>query len=109
MSGGYQGQDCNCKACQALTPEERAAKHQRIQEARRRGGKTRAAQPGMKAARSAGFWATMETHPFYARKHLRHKIKAQDDLRARQAAMRALLTERPTGRRRPMPGSRYFD
>ncbi len=105
---GYQGRQCNCKVCQQLTPEEREAKYKRIQAARSAGGKTRAAQPGMKEARSAGFWATMETHPFYARKHLRHKIKGQNDLRARQAAMRALLTERPTGRRRPMPGSRYF-
>ncbi len=105
---GYQGYDCNCKACQALTLEERAAKQERIRRARSQGGKTRAAQPSMKEARSAGFWATMESHPFFARKHLRHKIRAQDALRARQAAMRALLTERPAGRRRPMPGSRYF-
>ena len=99
---GYQGYYCNCKACRGLTDEERAAKHQRIQEARRRGGQVRAAQPSMQEARRAGFWRTMELHPFFCRKWLRKKIKAQNVTRQRRAAMRSLIGGRPTGRRRPM-------
>ncbi len=74
---GYQGRGCQCKACQSLTPEEREAKYNRIQAARSQGGKTRAAQPSMQEARSAGFWATMESHPFFARKWLKKRIRRQ--------------------------------
>jgi hypothetical protein len=103
MSGGYQGYSCDCKACQGLTDEVRKAKHRRIIEARQRGGKTRSTQPSMTEARSAGFWRTMELHPWFARGHLRRKIKRQNELRNRRTAMRSLLAQRPTGRRRPMP------
>ena len=75
---GYQGLTCQCQKCQGLTDEQRQAKYDRIQAARRQGGKTRAAQPSMQDARRAGFWRTMETHPFYARKWLKKKIKAQN-------------------------------
>jgi hypothetical protein len=102
---GYQGEACPCKTCAALTPEERAAKYARIQAARQQGGKTRAAQPSMQEARSAGFWATMESHPFFARKWLKHKIKAQNALRARKAATPALIAGQPAGRRRPQQSS----
>ena len=78
---GYQGLACLCAKCQALTPEGRLAKHAQIIEARRQGGRTRAAQPSMQEARSRGFWATMETHPFFARKWLKKKIKAQTSAR----------------------------
>ena|SRR6266568_3988314 len=101
---GYQGENCPCARCAELTPEQRAAKYARIQAARKRGGKTRSAQPSMQEARSAGFWATMETHPFFARKWLRKKIKAQNQLRTRKAAMPALITGQPAGRRRPRYG-----
>jgi hypothetical protein len=79
---GYQGLNCNCRACQQLTLEERYQKYLRIQEARRAGGKTRAAQPSMQEARSAGFWKTFDTHPFFTRKWLKKKIKAQAKTRA---------------------------
>ena len=96
---GYQGIHCNCKQCQALTDEERLAKQERIQEAKRRGGKTRAAQPSMEDARSKAFWKTMETHPFYAMRYLRRKIKAQ----SRARMIRKILPSRPARRRRPLP------
>lgn len=96
---GYQGIDCPCKACQSLTPEQREAKAARILEARRRGGRTRAAQESMQEARSTAFWATMESHPFYARKWLRKKIQGQNELRARKAALRSLVAGQPDGRR----------
>lgn len=99
---GYRGHDCDCKRCEGLTDEERAAKQARIRAARSRGGKTRAAQPSMKEARSAGFWRTMELHPFFARKWLKKRIKGQNALRNRRAAMRSLIAGRPAGRRRPM-------
>jgi hypothetical protein len=98
----YKGKECNCRACQGLSAEEREAKYQRIQAARRQGGKTRAAQPSMKEARSAGFWATMDSHPFFARKWLRKKIKSQNAIRARRAATKTIIQERPARRRRPM-------
>src|SRR5215469_10692126 len=87
---GYQGKACQCKACSTLSDEEREAKALRIAEARRRGGKTRSAQPSMKEARSAGFWTTMERYPFYARGHLSRKIKRQNAQRQRKASMHAL-------------------
>jgi hypothetical protein len=73
---GYQGLTCECAKCQGLTWEQRLEKYRQVTEARRQGGRTRAAQPSMREARSAGFWATMETHPFFARKWLKKKIKA---------------------------------
>jgi hypothetical protein len=96
---GYQGFNCTCKACQALSDEERAAKQERIRQARRRGGKTRAAQPSMKDARSKGFWTTMERHPFFARGHLRRKIKFQNHARM----IRTAFVPRSRRPRRPMP------
>lgn len=96
---GYRGYNCTCKACQALTDEERQAKQERIHDARQRGGQTRAAQPSMEDARSKGFWATMETHPFFAMRYLRRKIKAQ----ARNRMIRKSLLPRPGRRRRPLP------
>jgi hypothetical protein len=78
---GYQGLACQCQTCQRLTPEERLEKYIRIQTARQQGGKTRSAQPSMQEARRAGFWRTIETHPFYARKWLKKRIKAQAQAR----------------------------
>jgi hypothetical protein len=104
---GYQGLNCDCKRCQGLTDAERAAKQERIRRARSRGGKTRSAQPSMQEARSAGFWRTMELHPWFGRGHLRRKIKAQNELRRRNVAMRSVIVGSPAGRRRPMPGRRY--
>jgi len=95
---GYQGFHCTCKQCQSLTEEERLAKQERIQEARRRGGKTRAAQPSMQDARSKAFWTTMETHPFFAMRYLRRRIKKQ----AHTRMIRASLLPRPLRRRRPL-------
>jgi hypothetical protein len=63
--------------------------------ARSAGGKTRAAQPSMKEARSAGFWSTMDRHPFFARKWLKKKIKGQNELRQRRAGMQVLIAEQP--------------
>lgn len=83
---GYQGKDCQCTACQTLTPAEREGKYSRIQEARRAGGKARAVQPSMQEARSTGFWTTMERHSFFARKWLKKKIKTQDVQRALRQA-----------------------
>jgi len=57
-------------------------RHQLTHEERSRGGKTRAGQPSMKEARSKGFWATMESHPFFARHWLKLLIKAQNEKRA---------------------------
>lgn len=96
---GYQGFHCNCKACQVLTDEERLAKQERIHEARRQGGKARAAQESMAEARTKAFWTTMDRHPFYARKYLRHKIKAQ----SRSRMIRSTLPSRPAHRRQPLP------
>ncbi len=101
MSKGYEGYYCNCKACQALTDEERAAKQERIHQAHRRGGKTRAAQESMAQARSKGFWTTMDRHPFFARRHLRRKIKGQDHTRM----IRKTLRPRSAKRRRPLPNN----
>lgn len=67
-------------------------------DARQRGGRTRCAQESMYDARSKGFWRTMELHPFYARKHLRRRIRAQNRVRA----VHTLVAERPMRRRRPM-------
>ncbi len=96
---GYQGYHCDCKKCRSLTDEERQAKQTRIHEARQRGGKTRAAQPSMSDARSKAFWTTMERHPFYARKHLRRRIKSQDRVRM----LRKSIVSRPARCRRPLP------
>ncbi len=41
-----------------------------------RGGRARASQASFVEACRKGFERTMETHPFYARKHLKKKIKA---------------------------------
>jgi hypothetical protein len=99
---GYQGKMCQCKACSQLSDEEREAKALRIAEARRRGGKTRSAQPSMKEARSAGFWSTMERHPFFARNHLKVKIKHQNAQRQRKASMHKLITGPVPRKRKPM-------
>lgn len=99
---GYQGKTCQCQACRNLTDDEREAKAIRIAEARSRGGKTRSAQPSMKEARSAGFWSTMERHPFFARNHLKVKIKRQNVQRQRKTAMRMLVVGPVPQKRRPM-------
>jgi hypothetical protein len=96
---GYQGFNCPCQACQMLSPEERAAKQERIRQARRRGGKTRAAQPSMLEARQKGFERTMELHGLWARKYLKRKIKAQNQ----HKMIRETLPSRPMRRRRPLP------
>jgi hypothetical protein len=96
---GYQGFHCTCNACRDLSDEERAAKQERIRQARRRGGKARAVQESMTEARSKGFWRTMELHPFFARKHLRRKIKAQNQHRM----IRKTLVPRPARPRRRLP------
>lgn len=98
---GYQGKACQCKACSQLSAEEREAKARRISEARSRGGKTRSAQPSMTEARSKGFWTTMERHPFYARHHLRVKIKRQNVQRQRKASTRLLIAGPVPQKRRP--------
>ena len=41
-----------------------------------KGGKARAAMPDFPEACSKGFWATMDKHPFFARKYLKKKIRA---------------------------------
>lgn len=54
-----------------------------------KGGKARAAQPSFREACSLGFWATMDKHPFFARKHLKKKINAYykaKDCKAKEAA-----------------------
>lgn len=76
------------------TRSQQASAH----DARRRGGITRCQQESMYDARSKGFWRTMELHPFFARKHLRRRIKAQNRVRA----VHTLIPDRPPGRRRPM-------
>ncbi len=101
-SRGYQGLACPCAKCQSLTDEEREAKHDRITEARRQGGRTSAAQPSMNEARSAGFWVTMELHPYFARNWLKKKIKRQNEQRQRKTAMPSLIAGQPAGRRQPM-------
>jgi hypothetical protein len=78
----YLGINCPCAACMRLTPQERLAKYDRIMASRLVCGKTRAAQPSMAEARSAGFWATMERQPFFARKWLKKCIKEQARQRA---------------------------
>lgn len=69
-----------------------------MREARQRGGKTRSTQESMKDARSKGFWRTMELHPFFVRKHLRRRIKAQNRVRV----VGSLILPRPMRRRRPL-------
>ncbi len=98
---GYQGYHCNCKACQQLTDEERGAKQERIRQARQQGGKTRSAQESMTEARRKGFWTTMERHPFFARRHLRRKIKTEDHTRM----IRKTLRPRSAKRRRLLPNN----
>ena len=49
-------------------------RHQFTDEERRKGGKTRAAQPSMQEARSRGFEVTCERHPFFARHYLKQII-----------------------------------
>ena len=56
-----------------FTPEERS-----------RGGKTRCQQDSMTEARQRGFEITMERHPFFARHHLKLKIKQQNKEREQQ-------------------------
>jgi hypothetical protein len=98
----YQGLMCQCKTCAMLTEEERKAKALRIVEARRKGGKTRAAQESMTEARSKGFWTTMERHPFFARHWLKIIIKSQNVRRQRIAGTHILIVGQTTGKRRPM-------
>lgn len=50
-----------------FTPEERS-----------RGGTIRCQQENMTEARQKGFQTTMDRHPFFARKHLKAKIKQQN-------------------------------
>jgi hypothetical protein len=97
---GYQGLCCQCARCQALTPQERQEKYRRIQAARSAGGKTRAAQSSMQEARSKGFFTTCWKRGYGL--WLKKKIKGQNELRQRKAAMRTLIAQRPAGRRQPM-------
>jgi hypothetical protein len=103
VSRGYQGFDCDCKACRSLTDEERAAKQERIRQARQRGGRTRAAQPSMQEARQKGFFVTCWEKGYGL--WLKKRIRGQNELRRRNTAMRSLLSEKPAKRRRPMRGS----
>ncbi len=50
-------------------------RHQFTREQRSKGGKTRSQQASFREGCSKGFWKTMETHPFFARKHLKRIIK----------------------------------
>jgi hypothetical protein len=68
-------------AWSSLTAEEKAMY---LRDARRRGGQTRAAQESAALARSKGFWVTMERHPFFARKWLRHRITSHNQVKADQ-------------------------
>jgi hypothetical protein len=63
----------------SMDADERASY---LRDARRRGGQTRAAQESAALARSKGFWVTMETHPFFARKWLRHRIASHNQVKA---------------------------
>lgn len=98
---GYRGLTCPCKACSKLSPEQRIEKALHIAEARRRGGRTRSAQPSMKEARVKAFWTTMDLHPFFARNHLKTKIKLQNQRRQRIVGMRVLIVGLVRQPRRP--------
>ena len=50
-------------------------RHVFTREERRRGGLARSQQPDFVEACRKGFEVTMETHPFFARKHLKKIIK----------------------------------
>jgi hypothetical protein len=58
------------------------ARHKFTREERSKGGKVRCAQESMKEARERGFEVTMDRHPFFARKHLKAKIKQQNKERS---------------------------
>lgn len=58
------------------------ARHQFTREERSKGGKTRCKQESMTEARQKGFATTLDTHPFYARHHLKAKIKKQNEERS---------------------------
>jgi hypothetical protein len=75
-------------------------RHQFTPEERSRGGKTRAAQASMRDARSRGFQTTCWERGYGL--WLRKKIKGQNDLRRRKAAMRSLIVQRKARPRRPM-------
>lgn len=79
----------------AMTDEQKAAY---LLDARKRGGQTRCSQESMQDARSRGFWATMDSHPFFAMKYLKRKICAQ----ARVRRVQSTLPARPMRPRRPM-------
>lgn len=49
-----------------------------------KGGKARAAQESFRDACSLGFWACLDKHPFFARKHLKKKIRAFYQAKAQQ-------------------------
>ena len=51
-------------------------RYQLTREDRSKGGKTRSQQPSFRDACSKGFWSTMDKHPYFARKHLKHIIRA---------------------------------
>ncbi len=78
-----------------MSDEQKAAY---LHDARRRGGITRCAQESMQEARSKGFWATVESHPFFARKYLRRRMKAQ----GRVKLIQSVLPPRPARPRRPL-------
>lgn len=58
------------------------SRHKFSKEESQRGGRIRAAQPSAKQAREKAFQVTMERHPFYARHHLKLKIKQQNKERS---------------------------
>lgn len=78
-----------------MSSEQKAAY---LNDARKRGGRTRCTQESMQDARSRGFWRTMETHPFFAMKYLKRRINAQ----ARVRRIQSVLATRPLRKRRPM-------
>jgi hypothetical protein len=56
-------------------------RHKFTREESQRGGRARCTQPSMKEAREKGFQSTMDRHPFYARHHLKLKIKEENKAR----------------------------
>jgi hypothetical protein len=60
------------------------ARHKLTPEECRRGGKARAQQESFKDACRAGFQATLERHPFYARHWLKQKIKASAEAKTKE-------------------------
>jgi hypothetical protein len=61
-------------------------RHEFTPEERSRGGKARSQQPSFKDACSKGFEVTMVRHPFFARKHLKAKIKQFNESKKNKGA-----------------------